>query len=377
MAKRADFGSDWSEFVEAWCLGIVPSMPSDSGWEALGVLERLWPEYLDSALVSGKGVWTMLPVLDVGLVLRDCARLEGFDGVFERMKTGAHPHPARWHGQPMKSYNIASTLVESAAFSELACASLLQRLGYEPILEPRLNEKRPDACIRVGARDVYIEVICPELSSAMREVRQEVLNLSIAILEHAHGLSVSVFLFDCPVAESSEAILNCLKECGPSKAFYELPGLARIACSQSGEHLPCSMLAPDNLSQPVSTSESADTLGARVSVCYVETDERAQRLMDEESKHLSLGEMNLLVMDVSTIPRALQSWPALVQRRFQPKINRRFGAVVLLERCCGPREVELRCVTLENPHARKPLPRALLDGLGMLNKSGDSRSSGG
>lgn len=59
MAKRADFGSDWSEFVETWCLGIAPSMPSDLGWEALGVLERLWPEYLDSALVSGKGVWTM------------------------------------------------------------------------------------------------------------------------------------------------------------------------------------------------------------------------------------------------------------------------------------------------------------------------------
>lgn len=93
MGKRTDFGANWSDFVANWCSGVTPSISGDEGWRVLGVLERLWPEYLDTVLDKGlKGIAIMVPAIDLGVTLEACEHLVGFDKVLARMSARKVPH---------------------------------------------------------------------------------------------------------------------------------------------------------------------------------------------------------------------------------------------------------------------------------------------
>ncbi len=89
LGKRSDFGSNWSDFVAKWCSGVTPSVPCDEGWRALGIIERLFPEYLDKILTDGlKGIAFIAPMIDFGITLEACENLVGFDRLLSRMKKG-------------------------------------------------------------------------------------------------------------------------------------------------------------------------------------------------------------------------------------------------------------------------------------------------
>lgn len=101
------------------------------------------------------------------------------------------------------------------------------------------------------------------------------------------------------------------------------------------------------------------------------TDDRVERLMTDESRHFLQNKRNLLVMDVSKIPGAMQTWVNLIQRRFQPTRNQRFGAVVLLA-VSNPVQndiIKKRLYILKNQYANKPVPKILLKKLMKLNNS--------
>ena len=62
-------------------------MPHEKAWEALEVLEFLWPEYLGEVLSRGQmGAFVMAHVIDNGLTLLACQDLNGFEGVLRRIK---------------------------------------------------------------------------------------------------------------------------------------------------------------------------------------------------------------------------------------------------------------------------------------------------
>lgn len=41
IGHRHEFGNNWTEVVSTWCLGEPLSIPDETAWEALGVLEHL------------------------------------------------------------------------------------------------------------------------------------------------------------------------------------------------------------------------------------------------------------------------------------------------------------------------------------------------
>ena len=89
IGHRHDFGKDWAEVVNDWCLETPLPVPSENAWEALGALEQLWPERLGEVLTrSQKGNFVMAHVIDDGLTLAACQNLNGFEGVLSRMKIG-------------------------------------------------------------------------------------------------------------------------------------------------------------------------------------------------------------------------------------------------------------------------------------------------
>ncbi|TME05604.1 MAG: hypothetical protein E6I80_16825 [Chloroflexi bacterium] len=87
IGHHHDFGINWNEVVNNWCLGLLLPVPHEKAWEALEVLEFLWPEYLGEVLSRGQmGAFVMAHVIDNGLTLLACQDLNGFEGVLRRIK---------------------------------------------------------------------------------------------------------------------------------------------------------------------------------------------------------------------------------------------------------------------------------------------------
>jgi hypothetical protein len=348
MGKRADFGSNWSDFVTNWCSGVTPSIPCDEGWKALGIIERLYPEYFDKVLTDGlKGIAFIAPIIDLGITLEACENLNGFDRLLARIKKG-----------------------EGATFSEAKFAAELVKLGYNPILEPQLGEKRLDALISVGGEKVYFEVITPETSDVMKTAYSEMRKLTQRIMKENKGMDVNIKLLTDLNTSISDSILAYLKTLSPStENTHIMPDIALIKYSTFAPK-PLSFECEQNDLEPselfvASFSRTEDGIKTRINVGTSITDERAQRLMRTEAEHFSREEINILVMDVSKIPNGIRCWLPLIRRRFQPHINRRFGAVVLFS-CYISAGVSWRSSVLTNPHACRQPPKNLIDELASM-----------
>jgi hypothetical protein len=99
-------------------------------------------------------------------------------------------------------------------------------------------------------------------------------------------------------------------------------------------------------------------------------DQRAARLMAAETHQLSRDEINVLAIDLSNIPGGIRDWKPLIQRRFQPNLNRRFGAVVLFTRVNQLHNANILrgYRVLRNPHAYRRVPDALLGAIENLDR---------
>jgi len=355
MGKRTDLGSSWSEVLANWCLGKSPPIPEHIGWEALGTLERLWPEYIDKILSSGqKGLGAIVPAIDLGITLAVCENLVGFDEVLKRMKQD-----------------------ERAAFSEAFFAAKLVRIGYSPILEPYLNGKRLDALVNVQDKQVYIEIITPEQSEIMKRDYIGINDLAKRLTEQNPGTSIDVYLLAEPTSDVLDTILNFVKGVADSQynTTLEIPDIAFL------RYVPCGLQEQPSPFEPLANTSGPVLLVAGFSrkdgvISYASihipfTDKRAERLMSEEAGHFKPRETNLLVMDVSSIPDGFRRWTALIQCCFQPNINTRFGAVVFFARYVQIKNatVGTRWSVLRNPHAYRPLPESLLKDIMSLNDS--------
>jgi hypothetical protein len=141
MPTRLDVGSNWSQIVADWYLGVVPSTSADDGWAALGAIERLCPERLAQVLVlDARGYAIMAPLVDLGLVLLACEGRACFAPVLARIKAD-----------------------ERSAEDEVRIVATLARLGYAPSFEPDLpGGKRVDAEVLADGVKVYVEVAAPD-----------------------------------------------------------------------------------------------------------------------------------------------------------------------------------------------------------------------
>ena len=88
----------------------------------------------------------MAPVIDVGVTLSTCQNLVGFDNLLKRVKLG-----------------------ERAALSEATIAAAMVGVGDNLVLAPPLMGKRLDVVVSIGDERVYIEMVAPDLSDAMKD----------------------------------------------------------------------------------------------------------------------------------------------------------------------------------------------------------------
>ena len=351
MGKRSDFGQSWTDIVQDWCLGVAPSIPQSVGWAALGALERLWPERLDELLNSRqRGSAVVVPLIDDGLTIEACESLAGFEEVFTRWNAG-----------------------DRGARSELKFAAALLGLGHRPRLQPGLEGKVLDAVISVAGHNVYFEVATPEYSDAVQQAFTAMKGLAARLAKENPAANISIYLLTDPLPEVCDRVSDYVRTLlpGSTPKAGVVQGTAHVRIAVSGEPLPPLQLQGEAAPSPVICSATAvrkEGVWGRADVCLPITDDRAETLLHRELSHFHRQSTNVLVLDISQVIGGMKSWVPLIKRRFQPTVNRRCGAVVLLERSVSaiPPAMNLNTLVLGNQYACRPVPAPLLEQLARI-----------
>jgi len=349
MGLASALGIDWPGFITEWCLSSIPGFTFIEADEAFTTLERLWPERLaELRAQAGRGTALVAPVVHEGLVIARCESLREFGTVMTRVRRGERP-----------------------AFSELRFAAALTRLGYEPELEPPLLGGKLDALITVQGKAVYAEVIAPDLSDAMQEAQRQMGSLARVLSAQNPGVCLELYFSADLTPEVTQQALSAARLLPTSSQVRDMTGIGLIRKQQLLPGTAPLGIAPPDARLPIlwvahGTNEGGVQTSANIELSL--TDSRAARLMEAESDHFSRDEFNLLAMDVTRIPNGVRDFVPLVQRRMQPNLNRRFGAVVLFsEAVLGNGSIESEWRVVRNPHAYIQPPESLLTDLESLS----------
>ena len=343
---RADFGAAWADVIRYWCLGSEPAEPPFTAWLALEALDRWWPEYVDGMIASPiRGLLMIVSAIHLGTVLRSCEHLVGFDAILRRVRLG-----------------------EQGALTELVVAANLVSLGYQPELEPAVGASRLDAVVTVDGTPVYIEVISPERSEVMIEAHASIQALATRVRTENPARKIEVLL-NVDVSEEVATRVCAFVSAAPLSAdVQDIPaiGAATIEPADRTMVIAPRIQAPADVTVLGAASGSSDD-GSVTSVRMPITDHRVQRLLDGELHHFSRADVNLLAIDVSRSAGSIRGWSPLIERRFQPNLNRRLGAVVVFQVEKTTPAIGHQWRAFRNPHALRPVPEALLTALESLN----------
>lgn len=260
--------------------------------------------------------------------------------------------------------------------SEVHVASDLVRLGYKPRLQVPLCGKKLDMAVNAEGETVYIEVVTPKISLAWGQAWSVLGELAHKLHDAKPGTNVEVSLLGEPETSDTDRVYREISALPAPPAgddmVFEIPDLALVKYGSYRPTMSPFEQARQRLTSPVLSVvvfTCRGKAGTRTTVGCATLDERAERIIRQESKHFSRDELNLLVMDVSAIPGAISIWCPLVQRRFQPTRHRRFGAVGLfhLSPAEGRPAISRRWVPIQNPHAIRSVPKSLLEGMRRLD----------
>ncbi len=351
MPLRASFRLSWKEFIATWCLGITPAYTEQDVTLALEAVERCTPERLDQLERSGqRGVLLISSAVHFGTVLKRCEPLQGFAPVLARLRAG-----------------------EESALAELEVAAALVQIGLVPQLEPELGGKKLDAGFRYDGRDVYVEVIAPERSDAMKEASEAIHSLASRLANGNPGTRIEVLLTPPFSTDNSDDIVARVNSAQWRSVQREIAGIATF----TKEAAPSTAIVSPRIAwrgeSPVLGVGQGSVNGSVVTVVLVRLpmdDERAQRVLAGELHHFSRETPNLLIMNVTSVVGGMKGWTPLIEKCFQPTRNRRIGAVLLYEMMTVGLRAQIweRWRLVRNPHAYVPIPERLLDSLATLDQ---------
>jgi len=345
VGQRADFGADWSEVVQTWFLGQPTVIDAKQGWSALGALERLTPERLDEL----KRLPTEFPLMmsraiRLGQDLADCEPCEGFERVLARVRKG-----------------------ERSAVSEIMWGALLIRSGCAIEFEPHVGPRRADTLIIIGDDTVYAEVMAPRLSVETTDKMAAMKDISEQLRDALHGVRVELHLTDDPRVVDGDALLSSLADC----VFGTQAGASEMTVAPVRWELYRSCASWRG---PISPSKDSPRFGTAsfsiggpdsciVAVSADISDARIERMIQKKRRQMCRDNANLLVVDMTAVGGSKGEWDSLVPRRFQPGVNTRVGALVMLHEECEQHDLRFRTSVTRNPYARRAIPASLIEAI--------------
>ena len=353
IGHRHDFGNDWAEVIKKWCLGRSLVIPDETAWDALGVLERFWPEYLGGVLSRGaRGNSIIVEAIDIGLSLSACQKLKGFEGIVKRLRGG-----------------------DKDVLPEVRFAAFLVDLGYDPVLDEEHRGKNPDALIVSEGQEIFIDVISPHLSDEITETYAAMRKLAEVLLEKLSQRATNLIL-DIYCLASPDTVLDAVSSfldnpLQPSlETVHELSGCALIKCSRKKENpTSFSVDLPADVPPSVLLVSAANLTNNNVFVRYSAADERLKRKMSDKLNQFSPEEINLLVIDIMYVPNGFKVWQPLLRRNLPPARNKRFSGVMLYQRLWnGTGRYGREWYLEQHPDPYKKLPTSFIETLARMEQ---------
>jgi hypothetical protein len=268
---------------------------------------------------------------------------------------------------------------EQSAAAELHAIHLLRsncptEVELFPKIHVRGRQREPDLRIRSEEDPwVYVEVAQPDASEDYGRV-MTILNVLSGVIEQVtRSLDLEIFLRrepkDDELCVTVERILafTSAVDAGEEELADGL-GLLTLKTQPSG---PITVDDHGEEVQPrlamAKVKIETGLLTRRVVVRLPHSDDRAENFLRRESAQLPIGWPGLVMVDMAHAPGGFTSWVPLIQRRFQPSIHTRVGAVCLFSGGSilaeGGAVIVSQTKLLSNPHARTPLPAWISNGL--------------
>jgi len=338
---RTSFGRDWDDVLKQWALGGPMNVTAEDGWAALGALERLRPGYLAEVHENQpRANFTLSHLIAQGMDLFACEDLPGLNRIIKRIEKG-----------------------DRGGESEIRVAAFLRRLGLSLTLEPVLDGKKPDLAIEDEAGRVYVEVIFPEWSAPLVELVELLKEARDALMRVIQvGQHLQVAFLEDPTPSAVGVIAAALASLQPSQTIRPIKDVALVRLTLLGEETQGIALSDGPVYGAARMQPTVDS-GYHVEVKAAFSDERAERLLEQERRHFQQGQPNIVAMDLSQLAGSVKAWTPLLERSFESEQNAILGAVVLctvhFNGVLSPGVLEGSVI--ENPNAAAPIDRKLLN----------------
>jgi hypothetical protein len=340
---RELYGRDWDKILAEWARGGPMNVTAEDGWAALGALERLRPAYLTEFHATQlRANFTLSQLIAQGMDLLACESLPGLRRIIKRIEKA-----------------------DRGAEAELRVAAFFRRLNLPLTLEPWLDGKKPDLAIDGETGRTYVEVISPGWPAPLTELVELLHEAADVLAGLVHiGEHLQVAFLDDPTPPTVGVVATAIQSLQPSQTVRQIENAALVRLTPFGEETQGVELS-DRPVYGVARLQTTAESGYNVNVKAAFSDERAERLLEQERPHFQQGQPNMVVMDLSQVADGIKAWTPLLKKSLESKQNAILSAVLLcsvhFNLVLAPGVLE--GTVIENPKAAVPINRELLDRL--------------
>lgn len=245
---------------------------------------------------------------------------------------------------------------EAGIQAEIVVMARLARAGAQVELFVKTGNRVPDCKATIKNESIFLEISQRGISEIRKRANKILHEFANAAAEARPGLHGKVAILTMTGDAELERAKTWLRA-GPDDGSH-LDNLVAFHTGSFDEPNPTGVLeshvpAPRMFSTTI--KHGADGVHQRGTAVLGISDRGAQALLESEASQLPQEEGGVVVLDISAVIGGINEWTPLIRRRFQPQINRRISAVLLLSRALAAEGPVIESALLVNPHARNPL----------------------
>lgn len=348
------------EIQKEWLLNANINYSKEEIVDAFNIVERiLGNKWIPTFFFGQRGSSVAIPIIDLGLTLKLLEGIPNFSNIINKMK---------------KPETFLETLAEAKIIEYFKKYNF--ELEIEPELQVANSKKYPDLKILCDNLWVYTEVTRPDYSDHQKELQKTMFKLTNSIKPVEVDKRIEIYFYKEP---NESEIVDITKICRDSLTKnaefqeYNINGLAKIFINPFDQQRLHNFKGRIEEKRPVLfaiTLKSATKNGVQrrliFSVGIPFTDERADNILGKKRKQLSKDELGLIVIDITNIPGGLKGWTEIIKRRLQPQLNRRIGAVLLVQRYISKGSMKTNKIIIEHPNPWHTLPNKFLEVLKLI-----------
>ena len=329
----------WKEFLTQWCENTEPPFSEEQFDRAINALKKITPDLLAAILASpSRNIFSAIHLVQLGLLLDDCASFPRFQQVLHRLIKG-----------------------ENAALSELRIARAFRQVGFGVELEPPLKGRVLDCLIRLASSEIYCEVVTPERSKVFSELQQMLYSIAEELSQKHAGWKVEVNFTEEPTKNLINIVRRTLAtDCEVLEQIHgaQLKKTRPRAGETFDTGSPPGFFKGPSLNVCMANCSKGVSSGAITRACF--SDGRAKRFLSAESKQLSRGVMNIIVIDCSNISGGFVEWQQVLRRALTPERYTRISAILLYAYHQYVAGVKEQYAIINNNHASLALPESII-----------------